>query len=205
MRTKTVFFEQRLVASFKNVTPPQFQKLHAELAIKTKNEYLNETKLYPQVETFVDGSLGKSEYQVKPYGLIRYEFSYQQFIAKELLDMAKKLSQVVTGRYRDSWFAIIDGKRVNNFDLVKTPRQIVITNDQPYHRKLELTVNGVKTKVRRVAGIVERLRQDFLSKYGDLARVNILFIEIPDKKYIIKTGRRAGQIMTYPALSLEFY
>lgn len=205
MRTKTVFFEQKLMVSFKNVTPPEFQKKHAEFAIKTKNDYIESTKTTPHVTTIVDGITGKNEFDVKPYGIIRYELSYQQFIAKELLDMAKMLSPVDSGKYRDSWFVIMDGKRINDFNLITNPRQIVITNDQPYHRKLEMTVNGIATKVRRVAGTVERLRQAFRAKHGDLAKLNILFIEIPEKKYIIKTGRHAGQVMTYPALSMEFY
>jgi hypothetical protein len=228
-------FEQTVRILRDQVGAPGFQRLHARIARQELARVLGGFGAdRPTVTRFVDGREGAPEDSVKLYGVIRYEFARTARIATEALQMARDLSPAKSGLYKRSWFLMVDGREVRG-KVPLTAREVTLTNDVPYHRKLEMTVGreavikkGIKT-FRRMPGIVERVRQQLVRKYGDTFLAEIRFIDLADAyvlkgrgrtfaakqnrrssayragraRTMVKKDRRAGQRMTYPALVIR--
>lgn len=221
-------------------SPEQFVKLHARYAKKVLAAHLATLPEKPEVDRYVDGRKGAPEESVKFGGVIRYEFLRLGSVAHMALDLARQLSPVGPGRtskdktkahYRDAWFLMVDGKEVDR--VPPGAREIILTNDMPYHRKLEMTVNsdGIMGKgtFSRPAGIVEKVRQQLFRRFGensfdaqitfmDLQNAYVLkgrgrqltYLKDIPKRGIragmprpMKKDRAAGVTMTYPALIIR--
>jgi hypothetical protein len=201
-------FEQVIRLNMAAVAADQ-QKRHAAIARAGLVNHLAGLKAKPAVVTFVDGRRDASEGSVKPFGVIRYEFRRMADVAVWALARCRELSPVQSGKYRAAWFVMAGGKQVDPA-AVAAADQITITNDQPYHRKLEVTVNsqrlhGGKKSIRVPPGIVEAVRQELLRKYPGIS-AEVSFLELAGGYTLKPSGRRrrkdsrAGQAVTYPAL-----
>lgn len=206
--------------------PPEIQKHHAAFAREKLAEHMAGVKgTPPAVTKMVDGRRGASEDSVKPYGVIRYEFSYFREIAAVALDMARDMSPVDSGDYKEAWFCLADGERCEPDAIPETARRILITNDLPYHRKIHV---GAMKNLSVPPLIVERLRAAMRRRYGNLVECQVQFILL-EGGYILKghrpvrkaaASRRSsayragmthlkprkdtakGQRLTYPALEM---
>lgn len=214
MARSTAAFERVIELAIKNAQPPEIQKRHAEIARKGLADHLRTIKGgKPTVTTFVDGRKDASEDSVKAYGVIRYEFTRLAEIAAFALKRAQELSPVESGAYKAAWFVMAGGRAVDP-GAIPNGVELVVTNDQPYHRKLELTVNADhwrsdgKARARLPAGIVERLRQEVYREFGKTVDASVSFITLQGGYVLKGRGKRrkdtaAGQQMTYPALILK--
>lgn len=189
--------EKVLRLDLSQVLPPQVQKVHADFARKKLQEHLSGLKgTPPAVTTIVDGRRGASEDSVKPYGLIRYEFSWLAEVAQAALDKALEFSPVDSGEYRNSWFMMAGQVEIDPTAIPDGISEITITNSTPYHRKIQ--VGAMKMSVP--PGIVERVRQWVLGRHGNLVDAQIYFIQLSGKAkgsrfeipYILK-GRRPAR------------
>ncbi|MCW2243579.1 hypothetical protein [Azospirillum canadense] len=233
MARSTAAFERIIDLAVARVKPPEFQKLHAEIARKGLAEHLAGLNgPPPEVVTYVDGRRGLSEDTVKPYGVIRYDFHRLAEVAAFALRRCRELSPVKEGRYQESWFVMAASRQVADGAIPNTG-ELIMTNDQPYHRKLEMTVNADhwrgKARARLPAGIVERVRQEVRREFGRTVEASISFITLQGG-YVLKgrahlkpakqsrrsrayrAGRKhlaprkdtaVGQPMTYPAIFLR--
>lgn len=154
---------------------------------------------------FVNGREGVPEEQVVPPGPIVYLFHYSDELATWALQWARDNSPIESGRYRDAWFVMVNGVRADPKD-VPPDAEIVITNDEPYARKIE---TSGKDHFSVPPGIVERLRLAVLSQFGaHIASAEIRYIALEGGYVLHGRGRRsrsrhAGEEMTYPALVLK--
>ena len=214
---------ERVVAlAVAEVKAPQFQAMHAALARTGLAKHLAQTQGQPRMRRIVDGNPGAPEDSVKYLGIIRYEFDslvQAALWAKGQLEVLSpvSMSPVSGGRYRDSWFLMVDGQQVEPDAVPVNARDIMIVNDQPYSRKLVagkkrdgrpfslqnlppgfLTIVEYSTRARyRGALLVKgtftmltgghRLRNDY--RTTDIGRV--------------RPRNRAGSAITYPALYIE--
>lgn len=191
--------------AIEGMNPPEIQRQHAAFARQKLAEHLAGVQSRPAVTVIVDGRRDASEDSVKPYGVIRYEFSYFREVAAEALAQAQEMSPVRSGRYKRSWFVLADGVEVAPDAIPDKARSVMVVNDQPYHRKIHV---GAMRNLSVPPLIVERLRQVVQRRFGNLVQVGVRFILL-EGGYILK-GRnksrrkdlRAGQPMTYPALEL---
>ena len=172
------------------------QKRHAAIARAGLAAHLAGLEHKPTVVTFVDGRRDASEDSVKPFGVIRYEFRQMADIAVWALERCRELSPVKSGAYRESWFVMVGGKEVDPA-AVAAVDEITITNDRPYHRKLEVTVNsqrlhGGKKTIRVPAGIVEAVRQEILRKYPGVS-AEVAFMELAGGYVLRGHGSRRGR------------
>lgn len=107
-----------------------------------------------------------------------------------------------TGRYKNAWFLIADGIETDRNRIPGDVQEIVLINDEPYARKIN--VRGAR--IQSVPpGIVERIRQLVLRRYGGFVRANIEFHTLKGG-YILKRNtrhHRAGEEMTYPSLVIR--
>lgn len=205
MARSTAAFDRVIRLAIAGVKPPEIQKLHARIAREALSSHLARLDHQPRVIRFVDGREGAPEESVRPYGVIRYEFQRLAEIAQFALNRARELSPVQSGRYRDAWFVMAGGRQVAP-GTIPEGVELILTNDQPYHRKLEMTANqrvaAGSRSVRLPPGIVERVRQEIFREFGRVVDAEVTFITLRGG-YVVKTGRFAGRSMTYPALVLR--
>lgn len=172
----------------------------------------------PSFTTTVDGTalvwLGlRMLGQIRPTSIITFEFNIWDDIVPFALQALIDRSPEHSGLYKRSWFVMVDGRRVAPED-VPLGANVIIANDQPYSRKID--VGHMKMSVP--PGIVEAARQEVLNRYGNSVSVERVMIPLPDG-YVLK-GRfrkgsgtsvrrglrkdtQAGAAMTYPALAIE--
>lgn len=218
MARSTAAFERVINLAVARVKPPELQKLHARVARKALANHLAKIEHKPNVVRFVDGRQGMREESVQPYGVIRYEFQRLGEIAQFALARARALSPVKSGQYRESWFIMAGGREVAS-NAIPEGVALTLTNDQPYHRKLEMTVNRKvlqRRSVRLPPGIVERVRQDIFKEFGRVVDADIRFIDLAGRPALGgaevpwrlrrdggRAGRRKGDRVTYPALIIR--
>lgn len=182
-----------------------FQKRVADIA-RARNAAIMVSDPRPSAVTrIVDGVVGALEDQVRQQIIYRYLRLDQ--VINFALALVKGLSPVRSGLYRDSWFALIDGERANDFRTVGVNSQIMITNDQPYSRKID--IGHMKLSVP--PHIVESAAPLINARFGNIAKAQPRFIVLPNG-YVLKdhsrdrvTKRRpgAGASMTYPAIQIS--
>ena len=152
-----------------------------------------------------------------------YRFLRMHEVVPFALAKARELSPVGTktdarpghpGLYRESWFTLVDGRKVEP-SAVAPHDEVIITNNQPYSRKIN---TGAKGFARYgPPGVVEKVRQMVLAKYGAVVDAHIVFLNLADA-YVLRRdlrhiyrGRRygaprndarAGMPITYPGLQL---
>lgn len=171
--------------------PPDIQRTHAAVARQVLADHLSGLQgARPGITTVVDGRRGASEDSVKPYGVIRYEFSYFREIAAWALEQASALSPVDSGRYKNSWFVLADGERCEPQDIPDGAARVAITNDQPYHRKIHV---GAMRGLSVPPMIVERLRAAVRRRYGNFVAGEVRFILL-EGGYVLKGRQRTASI-----------
>jgi hypothetical protein len=107
-----------------------------------------------------------------------------------------------TGRYKNAWFLLVDNTETSVDQIPRSAREIILVNDEPYARKIN--VRGAKRQ-GVPPGIVERIRQLVLHKFGSFVDANIEFHTLRGG-YILRTNtarHRAGEEMTYPTLVMR--
>ena len=204
-----------LKRDLREFTETEIRSLHARVAREARDEVLSASAPRPSFTTIVDGRTGATEDSVKPLGEIRYRFQYWGEILRAGLDFATQLSPVLTGAYRDSWFLLADGALVEGDwwrDGFAFPdaTEFTITNDQPYHRIVEVGLRG-KKKFRAGHHIAEKTTIMINSRFGNAVQARTRFLSLQaggsglanPVPWVIKKGSRAGQSLTYPAVTIR--
>lgn len=205
-------FDREIKVATAGLEPAAIRRKLADVARAERDRVLNEQSsrggAAPTVRTAVNGREGLSEEQVEPPGPIVYVFDYAPEIAFFALDAARRLSPVASGKYRDAWFAMAGGKKVA-VDAIPPGADLIITNDRPYARKIQV---GAMKRMTVPPGIVERLRQLVLNRYGNAVNASVRFITLSGGYVLKGRGRgkrgtrkdvRAGQQIAYPALVIK--
>jgi hypothetical protein len=100
---------------------------------------------------------------------------------------------------------LADGAQISENAIPAGTRELTLSNDQPYARKIEVRGAGL---AHVPPGIVERVRQLVLRRFGGQVAVDIRFIALRDYRIksvpLARTGggrrRRQTRALTYPAL-----
>jgi len=92
----------------------------------------------PIYTRYVDGVAGAREETVKAPGPILYVFSWWRPIVEMALAELVKRSPRQSGRYANSFIVIANDRLVTDFDTLQASDEIVITNAQPYVRKVQV-------------------------------------------------------------------
>jgi hypothetical protein len=206
-------FETVIRLQLDKFSPEVARKKHIEIARKGLAAFMGAQQVKPTVAIETDGHPSASEEAVKPFGIIVYRFTRMREIAQFALDQAIAQSPERSGFYKYSWFAMIDGREVVPGAIPQSTRSITLTNDAPYARKIN--VRGARL-LNVPPGIVERVRQLVLRRYGALVTVNLEYITLAGGYVLQKNGARAsksgrrsarkdvrkGASLTYPALTI---
>ena len=134
---------------------------------------------------------------------IVYELLRLPQVARYAWTTARVMSpQGPTGRYKNAWFLLVDNVETSVNTIPNSAREIILANDEPYARKIN--VRGAKLQ-GIPSGIVERIRQSVLHKFGSFVYADIEFHTLRGG-YVLRTNtenHRAGEQMTYPTLVMR--
>lgn len=151
----------------------------------------------------VNGRRGASEESVIPPGPIVYEFNWLPEIAVYALAFARERSPVRSGRFKRSWFLMAGGREVGDPESIPEGAEVILTNDQPYSRKIEVGA----MRMRVPPGIVEDTRQAVMRRFGNIVTAQKRFIPLSGA-YVLRRGgqrkdRAEGKAISYPALVIS--
>lgn len=194
------FFDRELRLATRDLEPDALRRELAAFARQSLAEVIASGDASPRYRRFVNQREGESEDAVILPGPIIYEFQYLEEIVTFALEAARELSPVLSGRYKRSWFALINGTQQWIDGTIPIDATVLVTNDQPYHRKIH--VLGSKGGFRVPPGIVERVRQQARRLYRDIATFEVRFIPLAGG-YRLRRPRRKEAEMTYPALEIR--
>ena len=198
-----------------DIAPAARAKLLADTARAGLADLIASKRASPKYRTFVDGVKGRSEDQVRADGQIAYQFNYMGEIISFALEFLKDRSPVASGRYQDSFRVSVNGRDIMagqfNPRMVPDDAGILIYNEQPYGRKVDVQLVGRKKLTYSVPpGLFADARDAVRARYGNLVSAERLYtIEFPGRKITKRTRAPAaeqrsqrGRRVEYPALSI---
>lgn len=211
--TSTRDFERTIALITADLAPERVAKDLAALARTSLSEVIRSGEGSPRYNKFVNGRFNADEESVIPPGPIVYDFHWWNEIIEYAIEVLRKRSPVDTGRYRDSWFAMVNGVVVTDYSSIPVGAKVFVTNNQPYARKIE--VGHMRMSVPD--GVAEDGTMIVRRRFGNVAEIKTTMITLPGG-YILK-GRftkgykpnartklrrdvEAGTEMTYPALAM---
>jgi hypothetical protein len=218
-------FERQIKIATRDLEPAAISALLAKTARQALAEVIGSGEAPESYTRSVNGRVGAPEESVIAPGPIVYAFSYLEEATLYGLQFARARSPVDSGEFKKSWFALVDGSLWNGQSNIMPGAEVLITNDQPYARKIEV---GAMKRMRLPPHVAEDTRQAILRRYPGAFRVELKFIVLAggyvlkghSRSVAAKTNRRssafregravlrsrkdtaAGQQMTYPAVSL---
>lgn len=207
-------FETVVRVKLEGFTAEAAKREHIRIARAELGKFMSRQTARPGVMIETDGHPAASEESVRPYGVIVYRFTRMREIVAFALSEAKRVSPIRSGRYRDSWFPMVNGHEVA-MDQIQAGAEVLITNDQPYSRKINVGAAGFERYIR--PNTVEKVRQLVLKKYRNIVEANILFVHLEGGWILQNSQRRTrkgrayggyrkdalrGMPITYPSLLL---
>jgi len=123
----------------------------------------------PEHKTFVDGHDGASEDQVRPDGVIVYEFALVGDVLDFISEQLALHSPVKSGRYKKSHILFADGLQVNEGETPPRATLYTFANAQPYSRKLE-----------KLDGVYEGVAALAAGRFGAEAQITFGWFSVPD-------------------------
>jgi hypothetical protein len=169
-------FSDYMRLQLENFTPEAAQKELVRVAKEKKVEVLSQWLTKPDVHIEADGHPAAREEEAKPYGVIVYRFTSLAEIAIFAIEQARLLSPIQSGKYRDSWMAMVNGVEADAATITGVS-EVIVTNPRPYSRKIQSGARGFET----YAGIVEKVRQIVFAEYGGntgIIDANITFLNL---------------------------
>jgi hypothetical protein len=206
------FFDRELKLGLRADIGPQ--AMAAELARFSKESvatYLRSEAAPPGYETFVNGRRGVAEETVRAPGPIVYVFQWWPQILGFAMAYLRGRSPKGGGHrgrtkaYRDSFFVLAGGRESHprQWSLIPPEAEVIITNDAPYHRKLDVGMMGTTPiKLSVPPGIMEDGAAAIRAKFGGLVEAKRIYSTPHSGQWIYRRGRRAGKPVNSPAIVL---
>ncbi len=159
-------------------------------------------------DRFVNSREGLPEEAVEAPGPILYVFNWWGPVIIAALAELQKRSPRRSGRFASSFIVISGGQIAADFNAIPSAAEVIITNFQPYIRKVEGGLLGVKR--RRV---FDGTKNAMARRFGNSYRFETRFLNIgggvhPMIPYVLKRGsrrkdRQAGMPISYPSIVIN--
>lgn len=193
-------FARELEVATRGLQPAAISKLLAQTARKALADAQSAGEFPPGYGRVVNGRVGVAEEQVVPPGPIIYQADWLGPVAEYALAFAEARSPVLSGRFKKSWFAMVNGASVADFSAIPQDAELIVTNDQPYSRKIE--VGHMRMSVP--PGILQDTRQAVMRRFGNIISAQVRFISLAGAYTLRRSAgrkdRKAGRALQYPAL-----
>lgn len=204
---------RRLIMATADLQPSAVAGALAKFARSQLAKSIDRGEGSPLYDKYINGREGAEEETVVPPGPIVYVFNWWRDIIDFGLQSLVDRSPERSGRYKKSWFCMVDGRPVTDFDAIPATATVILTNNQPYSRKIEVGFMQMSVP----PGVVEDVRKMMMRRFGNLIRVKASMINLPGG-YVLKgvftkgirefsrtklrRDTQAGALMTYPSLIL---
>ncbi|MHC2251031.1 hypothetical protein [Bradyrhizobium embrapense] len=204
-------FARDLQLATAGIAPENIARELAAFARSELSKAIQEGVGSERYDKYVNGRPEADEDTVEPPGPILYVFRWWQEIIELALQAAVDRSPEKSGDYKKSWFIMTPGGVVANFDTISINSTVILTNNRPYSRKID--VGHMRMSVP--PGIIEDVRKMVMARFGNFVTAKRTMITLPGG-YILKGKFRrgyrpfartrlradtaAGAQMTYPAL-----
>lgn len=207
-------FEKDLRLATASIEPDAIARELAKFARSELAKAIQSGEGSERYDKYVNGRPEAEEESVTPPGPILYVFRWWNEVIEFALQTLVERSPERSGRYKQSWFVMTPGGRVRGFGDIPINAEVIICNDQPYSRKID--VGHMRMSVP--PGVVEDARRAVMSRFGNLVTCKRTMITLPNGyvlKGVFRRGYRqfartklrkdtqAGAQMTYPALVLS--
>ncbi|ARM12130.1 MULTISPECIES: hypothetical protein [Rhizobium] len=208
------FFDRELKLATADLEPAAINALLANFARDSVREVISSGRASETYERYVNGRQGALEDTVQAPGPIIYEFSLWEPIITFALDELRRRSPVRSGRFRSSFIVLANQRAVTDYDTIGPDAEVIITNFQPYVRKAENGLLGVKRY-----SIFDGAKRALASRFGNEGRNAAAYVfetrwldvqagVHAGMPYVLKRqGRRkdrqAGIPITYPAVVIN--
>lgn len=201
MKTAALF-ERSLRVATAGLEPGQINATLAKTARAALADAISSGEASERYVRSVNGRIGAPEETVDAPGPIVYRFSYLDEAVVYALAFARERSPTRKGTYKRSWFAMVNGRPWDGQSPIPLDAEVIVTNDQPYHRKIEV---GAMT-MRVPPHIVEDTRQAVQRAFRGAIRAQMRFVDLAGAYRLERNhgrrGRRKGDPITYPAVIL---
>jgi len=183
-----------LMTDLKRFSEVEVKAAHISVSRHLRDQVIGEQGEPSEETILIDGRVASSEDGVKPFGVIAYRWQYWEEIVRWALEELQDRSPVDSGAYRSGWIVLVNGQVTAPDRIPIGARQVMITNTQPYHRKVEIGA----MRMRVPPHIIETVRQQMLrGRFGNAVRPSIRFIQIPGG-YVLE-GRQRSAAKKYAA------
>lgn len=187
-------FDREILLATADLQPEMIDRALADFARRElrKVQAAGASKTF---DLYVNGRPAVSEYEYKAPGAIVYEFALWEPVITFALETLRLRSPMKSGKFRSSFIVLVNQRIVTNFDSIGAGDEVLITNFQPYIRKAENGLLGVK----RFA-IFDGTKRDLARRFGNQGRntpgafafetkwLNIAAGIHPSIPYILKGG-----------------
>jgi hypothetical protein len=129
----------------------------------------------PEHRTKVDGRTGASEDQVRPDGVITYDFELISDALSFITERLRGVAPVRTGRFRDSIELFADGALVDPAGAIPPAREYVFLSPLPYSRKLEGSAGRPPISRQAPHGVFEATAVLAGQRFGNQALIRFSF------------------------------
>jgi len=166
-------------------------------------DYLRTLEDKPGVTRIVNGRIGADEDSVILPGPIVYSFSWWAQILEYALAFLHARSPSKSGDYRAGFFVLADGREVQppQFGRIAAGAEVIIGNDRPYSRKLDVQMSGGRSiRVSVPPGIFADGASAIRAKFVDLVTVKRFYTISYRGQYTLKTGPKRGKPVNSPAI-----
>ncbi|PWE57660.1 hypothetical protein DEM27_00150 [Metarhizobium album] len=187
---------------FSVVARETIEETRKALVALAKEKHAEVMRAAPQptrFERFVDGKRGAPEDAVKAGGMIRYLYPRLAEVVQFALETLFDLSPVLSGEYRNSHVLLVNGVLARNMEGY-AGGEVVITNVQPYARKIEL--GAMKMRVDGSSRVYFQAADMVRGRFGNEASIGFTYRAVVGGGIVSgRAGNKAG--LRYPALVIE--
>jgi hypothetical protein len=184
-------FEQVIRLNLERFGEEAARQKHIEISKAALARVLAGQTVQPTIEYIIDGHPAANEDAVRPFGVITYRFLRLRQACAFAQAQAEALSPVLTGRYRKSWFFLVKDQETALADIPEDADVVILTNDQPFSRKINVGAKGFERYVP--PGICEKVRLLVRKQYGRTIDARVDYIT---------HGRHLEHELTYPSVIL---
>lgn len=214
MGSRITALDKQLQLATAGISPQNLSRELALFAKQSLRDAIHYGEGSPRYDKFVNGVEGADEFTVTPPGPIVYVFHWWNEIIEYALDVLRARSPVKSGRYRDSWFPMINGVVVTDYSTIPIDATVMLTNNQPYARKIEVGFMDMSVP----SGVAQDSNQIIRRRFGNLIASKSTMVTLPGgyilkghfrrgiRKYSrtkLRKDTQAGAHMTYPAIAMS--
>lgn len=166
------------------ITNPRFRDLFIDRIeeIRDRVDAANDAFAKRDVpfDTFVNGQPGKVD-DITFAGSVTFVWRWVVPIVMEAKETLEKIAPVYSGRYQRSFRMLVNGVDVDwNTTLIQDGVEVILTNVQPYARKLE---------VRAADGILESVGSAMRRRFGNFAKITFQYIDLSPPVWVTQKGK----------------